>query len=132
MDDGTFQTPPVDLYWTYEITPGDPRRGALATTVSRDVEYLRRRTHFLCRTSDDAAIHNLEPLERVLPEATRTMMDWPDERLRSVAHALLEAWLLRARDATPEERERVVRGFAGLVRGTPWLGLIELIDEPGD
>lgn len=130
VDDGTFQTPPVDLYWTYEIPPGDPRRGAFTASVSRDTEYLRRRTHFLCRTSDDAAIHNLEPLERALPDAGRTMVDTPDQALRSIAHGLLEVWLLRTRETTPEERERALRRFTELVRRTPWDEYLGLVDEP--
>ncbi|GAA4455373.1 NACHT domain-containing protein [Phytohabitans houttuyneae] len=129
LDDGTFETPPVDLYWTYEIPPGDPRRGGFTAAVSRDTEYLRRRTNFLCRTSDDAAIHNLEPLEAALPDASRTMVDAPDHALRSIAHALLEVWLLRARETTPEERDRVLRRFTDLVRRTPWDEYLDLVDE---
>ncbi|MGN9911479.1 NACHT domain-containing protein [Phytohabitans sp. LJ34] len=92
-DDGTFETPPIDLHWTYEIRPDDPRRGTISMMASRDTEYLRRRTHLLCRTSDDAVVHTLEPLEAAMPDASRTMKDRPGEPLESMAHALLEAWL---------------------------------------
>jgi hypothetical protein len=97
--------------------------------ASRDTEYLRRRTHILCRTSDDAVIHNLEPVEAALPDASRTMVDVPGEPLRSVAHALLEVWLLRARDATPEERDRVLRRFTDVVGRTSWDEYLDLVDE---
>ncbi|MFC0533768.1 NACHT domain-containing protein [Phytohabitans kaempferiae] len=130
VDDGTFRTPPVDLYWTYEIPPSDPRRGTLTLAVSRDNEYLRRRTNFLCRTSDDAAVHSLEPLERSLPAASRTMADREGLPLRSVAHALLEVWLLKADGATAEERERALRHFTELVRRTPGLEGWERMVEP--
>jgi hypothetical protein len=129
VDDGTFRTPPIDLHWTYEIRPGDPRRGAIAMVASRDTEYLRRRTHLLCRNSDDAVIHNLEPVEAALPDASRTMIDVPGEPLRSIAHALLEVWLLRARDVTPEERERVVRRLTGRIAGTQWEEYLDLVGE---
>jgi hypothetical protein len=117
VDDGTFQTPPIDLYWTYEIKPSDPRRGTITMAASRNTEYLRRRTHLLCRTSDDAVVHNLEPLDEALPDASRTMVDRPGEPLQSAAHRLLEAWLLRARDIGPLEREELLddalRRFGG-------------------
>jgi hypothetical protein len=128
LDDGTFRTPPIDLYWTYEIPPGDPRRGGFTAAVSRDTEYLRRRTNFLCRTSDDAAVHNLEPLEAALPDASRMMVDGTDQPLQSIAHALLEVWLLRARETTPEERAEVRRRFSDLVRHTR-PEYLRLIDE---
>jgi hypothetical protein len=88
--------------------------------ASRDTEYLRRRTHLLCRTSDDAVVHNLEPLEAALPDATRTMIDRPGEPLQSVARALLEVWLLKTRDVTAEERERTLQQVTDLLRETEW------------
>ncbi|MDQ7903956.1 hypothetical protein RB614_05395 [Phytohabitans sp. ZYX-F-186] len=129
-DDGTFQTPPIDLHWTYDIPPGDPRRGRIEMMASRDTEYLRRRTHLLCRTSDDAVVHSLEPIEATLPNASRTMADLPGEPLRSVAHVLLEVFLLRVHDRTPEERKQLVARYADIVRRTGWTGfLLDLVDE---
>jgi hypothetical protein len=115
VDDSTFRTPPIDLYWTYEIPPGDPRRGTLGMVASRDTEYLRRRTHILCRTSDDAIVHSLEPLSAALPDAGRTLVGRTGEPLHSVAHTLLALWLLDP-DVPPDERRRAYESVVDAIR----------------
>ncbi|BCB91233.1 NACHT domain-containing protein [Phytohabitans suffuscus] len=127
--DAPPEQPPVDLYWTLDIPPGDPRRRERAVEVTRDAEYMRRRTHFLCRTSDDITMHALRPLETSAPEAVRTLLATPGQAPRSIAHALLEVWLARAGGTTPEERDEALRRFTDLVGGTRWDGFLDLVEE---
>jgi hypothetical protein len=118
IDDGTFQPPAVDLYWSYNYPPDDPERGTGFWWSSHYPDALRRKVHFQCGITDDVALHALEPLASTLGVTVNMYGGWSEEACRSAAHALLEVWLLPIRDSTDEERrtayERCFRIATGI------------------
>lgn len=106
IDDGTFETPPVDPYWTYGMAPGHSDRGALAFTYSgQDPAWQRRKAHFLCGINDDVLQHALEPIAAAFGPAIHTFAAWSPEASWSAIHALLDVWTVPVRQATEAERE---------------------------
>jgi hypothetical protein len=104
LDDGTFQTPCVDPFWTYDEPPTDVDRSEMAFwKVDHSAGSLRRKAHFQCGMMDDIAMHALEPLVSTLGHTINMFVAWKDT-CPSAAHTLLDVWLLPLRDATAEER----------------------------
>lgn len=104
LDDGTFHTPVVNPYWTFNTSPHNSDRGTHAHVYSNyHLDALRRKAHFQCGIVDDVALHALEPLASTLGATTNMFIAW-EETCPSAAHALLDVWLLPLRDPTAEER----------------------------
>lgn len=105
LDDGTFHPPAIDPYWTYHISPVQLDRGKhVFVSFMHDHNALGRKAHFQCGTTDDVALHALEPLASTLGDTINRFIVWEKEIYPSVAHALLDVWLLPLRDPTAEER----------------------------
>jgi hypothetical protein len=105
LDDGSFQPPAVDPFWTGGWPPGDERRHEVASWVwgRHHPSLLRRRSNFICMNRDDVAQHALAPLYDVLPETVNTFFSSNGSGAMSAAHALLTAWLLPC-TAAPQVR----------------------------
>jgi hypothetical protein len=120
---GTLASPPVDLFWTYEVPPGDPGRELPALRSSeQQLLFWQRRAHLLCRQSDDVVQHVLEPLVTELPAALSTYAKGDDGAVESVARVLLRGWLQPLGDEPARDRDRVYRECAGIVvrSGAAW------------
>jgi hypothetical protein len=123
LDDGTFHPPAVDPSWTFDRSPGDPDRGKYdAFTYSQyHSDALRRKMQFQCGIVDDVASHVLEPLASTLGATMNIFIGWGKETFPSVAHALLDVWLLPLRDPTAEERRAAYERCVKVAkRDFPW------------
>lgn len=103
LDDGSFQPPAVDPFWTFGWPPGDARRRRGSWTRGHNYSsVLRRKAHFICMNRDDVMQHALAPLHDVLPETVSTFFSPTGTEAMSAAHALLTALLLPGAAATEE------------------------------
>lgn len=103
LDDGNFQAPAIDPFWTYGRSPVDPKHDAPFWYSTHRAEVVHRKMHFQRGMIDDIAMHALEPLASTLETTTNMFIPWRNT-CPSAAHALLDTWLLPLRDATVEER----------------------------
>ncbi|MDQ3788425.1 MAG: hypothetical protein M3422_14430 [Actinomycetota bacterium] len=100
LDDGSFVTPEVDLEWLlhdHVKNIGDEFAVFVFAHLHPDV--MARRSHFQIAKSDALLHHTLEPLVAVLKDTVNSFARWPDDRLRSTAHLLMQAVFLRPDDA---------------------------------
>lgn len=123
LDDGTFYPPAIDPYWTYDRSPGNPKRGKESFAFStHHPDALLRKTYFQCGISDDVALHALEPLAKTLGATINLFVGLDKETCPSTAHALLDVWLLPLRDPAAEERRVAYERCAKIATSNfpPW------------
>jgi len=120
LDNGTFQTSAVDLNWTYKWAYNLPPDNVVFRLTSHHPDILRRKAYFQCGMVDDVAWHTLEPLASTLGSTVNTFSIKEKKGRSSVAHALLDMWLLPLRDPTAEERQTAYRRCADIARHNLW------------
>lgn len=95
LDDGSFVAPKVDLDWTYHDRVEHMRdEFAVFVLAHMHPDVLARRSHFQIAKTDALVQHVLEPLVAVLKDTVNSFVRWPEDRLRSTAHLLMQAVFL--------------------------------------
>jgi hypothetical protein len=101
--DGRLAAPPeLHVPWTLGLPEG--RAHGLAR---EDLARLRRNAHLTCDPDAAVVVHALEPMLDKLPTALAVFPDAGAGLGISVAHALVDAWLLPLRPTTEQERRTV-------------------------
>lgn len=110
LDDGTFEVPPGDPFWSWDLAVPSTYAAFSSGTL---LSYVRRRNHIQCGPNDDEIMQTLTPLAAsALAPAIRTHVGWQGPPYRSAAQALLEVWLLPTGAATAQERRAAYRSCA--------------------
>jgi hypothetical protein len=120
IDDGTFEVPAPNLFWSWNMAvPPD----YAAFTTGGFMSYLLRRDHIQCGPNDDEIMQSFRPLiTSPLAPAVRTHIAWQGPPYRSAAQALLEVWLLPTRAVPPDERRHAYLSCAEIAGHvfSPW------------
>ncbi|GIE90632.1 hypothetical protein SAMN06264365_12146 [Actinoplanes regularis] len=100
LDDGTFASPEIDPYWTFDIAPGSSTRGSTGFAYSNlHGDKLRRKAYLQCGLLDDVSQLALEPVVTSLSSSVNTIVAWWPEHSTSAARALLELMMNPSPDA---------------------------------
>lgn len=109
LDDGTFETPAINLDWTYGLPAADAKTDwRTLACANQEARALRRKANFLCGVDDDVVNHALDPLLNAMGHTVNFVVQEPSGGPSvSPANALIKAWLLPLRSSDPEERSAV-------------------------
>jgi hypothetical protein len=110
LDDGTFIPARRDLYWTYDVPPGDPARHSVLAWTGHTPERIDRKGNFTVGKSSDVMGHALEPVGAAFPSIANMLFPVGPDTLMSPTHALLAALVepYRQDGSTPEAHSNLV------------------------
>lgn len=116
-DDGTFDIPDPDIYWTYNIPPGHPNRRGIFAWAGHSPQALKRKANFTAGKSDDFMHHGLQPLGDAFPAVANVFVTLDADRPVSAVQVLLAALLAPHRNGSQpnpaySDLARVIRELA--------------------
>ncbi|GAA4945989.1 NACHT domain-containing protein [Actinoplanes utahensis] len=116
MDDGSWVTPALDMYWTFGFPPENHnRRGFTWNYVDLHGEALRRSAHFVGGRTNDALHNALEPMTTGLGIGLNTFVGWSADACPSAAHTLLRLLMTPLDGSRTEHRETTYHQAAKII-----------------
>jgi hypothetical protein len=98
---GTWAAPASDIYWTYNIPPGDPGRAGIAAWVGHGLPQLQRKANFTAGKSDDFMTYAIEPAAEACQSAANVIVNLGDGQPVSAIQALTAALYASHADGGP-------------------------------